>query len=518
MRQCLLTVLFLFLAGGLATAQGRADFDPAPLLRDAAALLQQGQVLESAEAYEQVQELSTDPEIRTLALVRQAGIAALYLATPKAALRLYEEAIAMAPPGALHATALYNAAMLQYEMGRFSNAAEGFATYLASYPKGPRRQSAHYMLERSRRESDGAAMPSAKRVAPFQVTAKEPVVRVLLEKAASVVIQSPQGMHVLLKGGGYETLAAEEFVFTIHEGRVVISGREFGSSVVLLPEGGGFFWKGKRYPGEVAVTVVDQELALINRLPLETYLWGVIPAEMPASFAPQALAAQAVASRSYAAALLLGKQGEQWDLTASKLSQVYKGVRTGAPRIREAVESTSGEMLLHEGSPLLSYFHSHSGGMLEDDAAVWNGDLPFYKVQADQVSNNAKDMSWTLDVGWDELAKALRKQGLQAGQIHGLEVVERTGSGRLGAVRVLQDSGNITISGTLLRRALGSVRMRSTLCELHPRNGGVVFTGKGFGHGVGMSQWGAQGMAKAGSDYRAILAHYYPGVAIQRRY
>lgn len=518
-----ISVLFFPLLCGLylfTSFAAWAAFDPEPLQRQARELLAQGEILESAAAWEQLYQLAAEPDVRARALVRQGDIAALFQNAPAVALTLYDRAIEEFPGSPELENAYFNAAMLRYEQGRYADAEQGFAGYLHVFPQGRRARTARYMLERSQRERSAPAPEAKPEESATAGAQKEPVVRVRLKLSDSVELTAPHGGHLLLEDGGYESLGRTEYLFFQREGQIWLdghaSGRALGQRVTLLPEGGGFLWQGKAYPGEAALSIHEGRLLLVNRLPLETYLWGVVPAEMPASFAAAALQAQAVAARSYALALLRGSGRKEWDVLASRLSQVYKGVRAGDPRVKQAVESTSGEVLQREGRPVLSYFHSHSGGVLEDDAEVWNGDLPYYRVQQDPASNEARAMRWSLEVGYDELAGALRKEGLKVDTVRGLEVLSRTASGRLGRLRLRTGSGSLELRGTLLRKALGPGRMKSTLAEISTTPGGIRIQGRGFGHGVGMSQWGAQGMAKAGKEYREILAQYYPGVAVEK--
>lgn len=510
-------LLLLLLHMPLLSSSSLAAFDPRPLLQEARELLEQGQVLESAAAYDQVYQLAQEPDLRALALVRQGDMAALTLNAPGLALALYERAITEFPDSPALENAWCNGAMLHYEAGDLDAAATSFAACAGKYPHGGRAGIARFMLHRIQEEQT-ANTPSPEPEKPSHKV-QEPVVRVRLELADQITVDAPQGAHLLLQNGGYDTLDPGELVFAAHDGRIDLQGRDLGQRVALLPAGGGFFWNDLRYPGEAALSLHNGRVLLVNRLPLESYLWGVVPSEMPASFATEALRAQAVAARSYALALLRSNTGRGWDLLASRLSQVYKGVRSADPRIKNAVEATEGEALVHDGRPVLSYFHSHSGGRLEDDAAVWNGDLPFYEVQDDPASNRLRDMRWQLDIGHGELAAALRREGLDLGDIISLQVLSRTGSGRLGKLLVHSDTGDATISGTLLRNALGTLKMKSTLADIAPVSGKartLRISGRGFGHGVGMSQWGAQAMALDGKSYRDILAKYYPGVGVVR--
>lgn len=506
-RLCLAVCCVLGLWSGAAQAVG---FDPKLMLHKADLLLQEGNVIEAAAVYGQVYSLSDDPDVKALALVRQAHLLALAGADKKRALELYDQTIHEFPESPNLASAYFNSGMLLYELGRPAQAMMRFETFLKRFPEAGQRDTARFMLELLHSEP----LPPAEKVRFEQ----EPVVRVLLAQASSVVLEVPQGAHLLFQEGGYESAITTRLEFTVGRGGITWEGRAFGGALTVLPEGGGFQWQGQYYPGEASLVLQRGELLCINRLPMESYLRGVVPAEMPETFALEALKAQAVAARTYACALLGQSRAKSYDLKASKLSQVYRGVRAGNERIRRAVDETAGEMLVYQDRLIVSYFHAHSGGVVEDDREVWNGDAPYYRSFEDPYSLQAKDMSWSLELDGPELARRLRPYGLELGQVRDVRIVSRTGSGRAKDLHLATASGGVEVKALLLRKALGYGKMKSTLFDVGKTGGRFVFTGQGFGHGVGMSQWGAQAMARQGRDYRAILEHYYLGVTLEKLY
>jgi stage II sporulation protein D len=506
-RLCLAVCCMLGLWSGAAQAVG---FDPRLMLHKADLLLQEGNVIEAAAVYDQVYSLSDDPDVKALALVRQAHLLALSGADKNRALELYDQAIHEFPDSLNLAGAYFNSGMLMYELGRSAQALARFENFLERFPEADRRDTALFMLELLHSEP----LPPAEKVRFEQ----EPVVRVLLAQSSSVVLDTPQGAHLLLQEGGYESIFATRLEFTVGRGGITWEGRAFGGALTVLPEGGGFQWQGQYYPGEASLVLQRGELLGINRLPMESYLRGVVPAEMPETFPLEALKAQAVAARTYACALLGQSRAKPYDLKASKLSQVYRGVRASNEKIRRAVDETAGEMLVYQDRLIVSYFHAHSGGVVEDDREVWDGDASYYRSFEDPFSLQAKDMSWSLELDGQELAGRLRAYGLDLGQVRDVRIVSRTGSGRVRDLHLATASGGVDVKALLLRKALGYGKMKSTLFDVSKSGRRFVFTGQGFGHGVGMSQWGAQAMARQGHDYRAILEHYYLGVALEKLY
>ncbi len=496
---------------GLWTGAAEAVlFDPKLMLHKAELLLQDGNVIEAAAVYGQVYSLSEDPDVKALALVRQAQLLALAGADKNAALELCERAIHEFPDSPNIESALFNSGMLHYELGRPAQAMSRFREFMERFPEAGRSDTARFMLDLLLDEP----LPPAEKVRFEQ----EPVLRVLLTQASSVALETPRGAHLLFQEGGYESTTATRLEFTVSRAGIAWEGRAFGGSLTVLPEGGGFHWQGQYYPGEVSLVLQRGEVLCINRLPMESYLRGVVPAEMPETFALEALKAQAVAARTYACALLEQSRAKPYVVKASKLSQVYKGVRVGNDRVRRAVDETSGEMLVYRDRLIVSYFHAHSGGMVEDDRDVWDADAPYYRSFEDPYSLRAKDMSWRLELDGLELARRLRAFGLELGQVRDVRISSRTASGRAKDLHLATSSGGVEIKALLLRKALGFDKMKSTFFDVDKSGGRFVFTGRGFGHGVGMSQWGAQAMAEQGNDYRAILAQYYLGVALEKLY
>jgi stage II sporulation protein D len=267
--------------------------------------------------------------------------------------------------------------------------------------------------------------------------------------------------------------------------------------------------------GAIEVVAADGKLVVVNEVPLETYLAGTLGREMYGSWSPDALRAQAVASRTYAVERKRARRGEPWHLKAGTQSQVYAGVAAESASVEEAVAATRGEILSHRGGPILAAFHSSSGGRTASAEEVW-GEPRAYLVSIPVEDEwESPDTYWRVPVSGPTLGRAVATLGRDIGAIRRAEVVERTGSGRAARVRLAGERGTLTVTGRSLRRALGESTVRSTLFELRETDDGFVFVGSGSGHGVGMSQWGARAMARRGMGYRAILRTFYPGATLQ---
>ena len=511
-------------AGALSRA-GAQEAGPAPALDGATFLsraeerLEAGDILEALDLYRQVEASAANPEERGPALVRMADIQALFLGDKEQALALYERALASYEGRDFLENACMGSAMLLYEAGRPDEAGRRFAAYLRLHPQGARADTARFMVGRIAREQALGLAPAPAMVEPYR-PAGEPEVRVLLGRESRSEIALDQGgeLRAASGSGAGGPLSPGAHEVEARSGNVVLDGHALGPGVEIAPAGGRFGWDGKEYGGSLVLLARGGRLELVNRAPMETYLRGVVGREMPADFAPQALRAQAVASRTYAANLLAASQGDDFDLRADTGSQVYGGIRDAAQSVDQAVVATRGEMLLYGGRPALCCFHSHSGGVTEDDAGVWGSNLPYLVVGDDTIAQMYKPLYWEQRFTAGEIAAALKNGGYAVSRVLGVEAAQRSSSGRMTEVGVTTGQGSLRLGANAFRLLLGPGKLKSLLCVVRPDNGDFVFSGRGLGHGVGMSQWGAQAMAADGAGYEAILARYYPGTQLTKLY
>ena len=318
--------------------------------------------------------------------------------------------------------------------------------------------------------------------------------------------------------------------------------------VARAAEDAGLALQQRRYRGRLQVIATGSGLQVINHVPLETYLSSVVGSEMPASWPQQALRAQAVAARTYA---LKGRRpAAAFDLKSTVASQVYRGIEAETPSTREAVASTRGLVLAYGGELIDAVFHSSSGGSTAGSGELWPQQLP-YLVSVPDFDQDSPVHQWRQPLAPELLAKAFA----EIGGVRSIEVVASTASGRVRQVRVVGPAGQLLLSGPALRSRLG---LKSTWVrfELEVPQGAVaaepvvalppapppllpafslpagafsadaapapaplslpqwVAVGRGFGHGIGMSQWGALAMARRGNSFDAILSHYYRGTRV----
>lgn len=303
-------------------------------------------------------------------------------------------------------------------------------------------------------------------------------------------------------------------------------------------------WNGRRYRGTLSFVATDTAILVVNRVALEDYLRGVVPAEI-GSRSPNdaaAIEAQAVAARSYTAARMREASERAFDLTGVASDQVYAGVAAEHPLSDAAVAGTAGLVLLYEGRVVRAPYHSTCGGHTAAPSEVWQGERdPGYLAgvpDVDPASGRAwceRSPRFTWERSFDRRAldeavvRHMRTVGagmlVAGGSVRGARTERPTRSGRVGALVLETDGGPLVLRGNAMRfalRGVGGEILNSTYFSLEPvigrdgRLSQLTLRGRGNGHGVGMCQWGAIGRARAGHDVRAILSAYYPGATLAR--
>jgi stage II sporulation protein D len=259
---------------------------------------------------------------------------------------------------------------------------------------------------------------------------------------------------------------------------------------------------------------VSAETREVVELRLEDYVAGVVAGEMPGSFPPESLKAQAVAARSYALTRKIDAQaaGRAWDIGAGVLAQVF--AKEAGPAARAAAEATAGEVLALGMEPVEAYFHAACGGRTEAGLPALGRELPYLAAVECGRCDRAPRVRWTLRLPARELAKAV---GL-GGAATAARVASRTASGRAEKVEVQAGERKVVLAATDLRQRLGFSKLPSLAFDVRAEEGDFVLEGRGQGHGAGLCQWGAAGLAREGKTYREILGHYYPGTEIAKMY
>jgi stage II sporulation protein D len=272
-----------------------------------------------------------------------------------------------------------------------------------------------------------------------------------------------------------------------------------------------FSYNNKFYRGCLCLVSVDKQpsFSLVNYLDLEDYLLSVVPAEMPSSWPLEALKAQAVAARSYAIANS-GKHGKDgYDVKDTTEDQVYLGVKSESKNSSQAVFESKDLVATYSGKPICAYFHSTSGGATELAENVWSKQLPYLKsvIGQDQLSPH---FSWNKQFSVDELENNLVPD---LGKLLSILIIARTPTQRATYVLFTGSSSARILPAETIRRTLNlpSTNFNVTYCDQ-----GYAFAGHGFGHGLGLSQWGAKALAEQGYNAEQILKYYYKDINVER--
>jgi stage II sporulation protein D len=273
---------------------------------------------------------------------------------------------------------------------------------------------------------------------------------------------------------------------------------------------GKIIFNGHTYTGRLEVKSDGNGLYIINDLPLERYIEGVVASESGEDWELEALKAQAVISRTYALYNREIRHQGDYHITSSVRDQVYEE-RNADPLISRAVKETEGEILIYNNRPIKAYYHSICIGKTEVPEEVWGEAYPYLKSVDCNAKNTPYD-SWQRQYNLKDLEEAIGITGIE-----NISIGSYTITGRVKTLKIIiKDSSPLEIRATELRRLLGYKRLPSTDFSIRIEDGKVVFDGRGWGHGVGLCQWGAFEMARQGKDYREILEHYYPRTMLKQ--
>jgi stage II sporulation protein D len=324
-----------------------------------------------------------------------------------------------------------------------------------------------------------------------------------------------------------------------------------------------------KYRGSLFIKRIPAgHINVYNELPFEQYLYGVVPAEMPSSWHMEALKAQAVAARNYGI-ISIGKHTvDGFDLCNGTHCQAYRGFGHENARTNQAVNETAGKLALYEDKLISTFFHSSSGGRTENSENIWSTALPYLRGVDDKYGLGSPYDNWTKQYNKKDIQTKLLTNKIDIGEITDIVPLEISENGRVTSLEIRGTKGNNTLAKEKFRTIMGSSEIRSIWYKLttdadvyvfdsvtgksntaratslyvmsakgvqkmNSANNKVyikdqstisnisiipeyyVFTGKGWGHGLGMSQYGAKGMAEAGFNFIQILEHYFTGAKVK---
>jgi stage II sporulation protein D len=334
----------------------------------------------------------------------------------------------------------------------------------------------------------------------LRVAIKEGVSQVQVGSSTKAIVRDSAGQAV----GELEAMNA----FKVQGGGSGVAiGQWRSQSLWIEPSSDGFVWIGDRwYRGRTQLVAAGNGLTAVNHVSLEQYLYSVLGSEMSATWPQEALKAQAVAARSYALYKRATSGNNVYDVGDTTTWQVYKGLESEAQGTHQAVDATAGQVLTHKGQIILAAFHSSSGGHTENVEDVWTQPLPYLRGVAD-YDMGAPVFEWTKSISRSEMNRLI----YGVGKVISMTPERKTPNGRVITMLVKGDRGSKRISGNDLRSALS---LKSTLFVVNLVGDSFQVQGRGFGHGLGLSQWGAHNLAEQGTDYQQILGHYYQNATL----
>lgn len=372
-----------------------------------------------------------------------------------------------------------------------------------------------------------------------------------IDSTANLIIEND-------KGKTWKKLKSKEKATIAYKsGKVWVNGKEVGPSITIEGESKKttpiLSINNQPYRGGVKIVGTPKQdgMTIINQVGVEDYLYGVVGKEMSSGWPLEALKAQAVAARTFAIAHIGSYKTRGYDMTADVNSQVYGGIQAEAADIIQAVDQTKGEIMTYGGKPIAAYFSASAGGYTENSEDVWSEKIPYIRAVTDP-SDKMPSYRWQMVLPVKSIEAVLKSKGKDIGTLQSItvsplnkrpmKVKDRGVSGRIKTVVFKGTKGTATMTGNDMRSAFG---LKSTLFDFYFGNNvpdnidkdkvkradelkigkakELTLVGYGWGHGLGMSQWGARQMAEASDKkekdvYLNILKHYYTNIKVEKAY
>lgn len=325
------------------------------------------------------------------------------------------------------------------------------------------------------------------------------------------------------------------------QGNVVFSGPQLSGATVKPVTGGIRWWTqtvpakflllksasgtvrvgGKGLYGDTILLYKNRagNLDVINELGLEDYLKSVIPFEANPLWAVESLKAQAVAARSYALFKMIDRGHEPYDVSSGILSQVYVGKQIENPKTNQAVDETRGEILTYKNKIFPGYFHSTCGGRTAQASLVWKVKpiAPLNGVEC-KFCQKSPHYRWEATLTAQEIKeKMAKKGGIPVQEVKSVKLGKADETGRTHSILIGSSWMEKDVDADAFRVWMGPEKLKSNLItRVSSRDEGFVFKGRGWGHGVGLCQYGMKYLGELGYGYREILSYYYPGAQLTR--
>ncbi|MCF6148604.1 MAG: SpoIID/LytB domain-containing protein [Candidatus Kuenenia sp.] len=348
-------------------------------------------------------------------------------------------------------------------------------------------------------------------------------VRILLIDRAAKITLAVNGRYQILGSLSNiidQGIKLDKTTVYIENGRIYIGDRSYYNSELRIKnlEDSGIEVNTVLYRGDIRILQqIDKKFSVIEETEIENFVAGVIGCEMPNAWEEEALRSQAVAIRTYVESKRKAKKNESYHLDKSELA--YKGMLGETAKSRKIIQDTAGIVMTYNGEIFSAYFHSTCGGHTEDVNLVFGKEkLPPLAGVKCGYCNNSKYYNWKVNIEKSAIVHKLKKVN---GRISGIISVKaiNPGPGNHGSeVEIAGANGKERMNANGFRLLVGPNNLYSTAFTAKNNGNSISFSGKGWGHGVGLCQYGAQTMAKKGFNWREILEHYYPKSELMRMY
>ena len=386
----------------------------------------------------------------------------------------------------------------------------------------PSREPAHRGAPPASRPSTGPAptepgittRPGAVVASPFEATGTR-FIRVLLSGGTSGVVLEGETIRAWSVDGRLVAEAAGSVTLTVVGERIRWNGSRLLGDTLDAAGAPDLRVGTRKVAGRVRLIARKGELLAVAVVPIEAYVAAVVSREGAPRFHPEALAALAVAARTYAVGAAAKPRDPAYDVVGGVEDQVFDGMDGVAAVFQEAADRTRGVVVRYRGELAQTVYHSTCGGRTEDAGSAWGKDVPYLRAQLCDDCADSPVYRWEYRMSGAEGRRVAKALGVPPGNDLRIAVADRTPTGRASRVRISSRGVSRELQAAEFRKAAGYARVRSLKMEIDPVAGEWRITGEGWGHGVGMCQFGANGMARRGAGFREILARYYPGTEIK---
>ncbi|WP_223144593.1 SpoIID/LytB domain-containing protein [Deferribacter autotrophicus] len=474
-----------------------------------------GKYLDALEYFETALEATSNKYIVADALLQKATLFAHYLDKPEEAANIYEEIFKRFPDLPQGETALYKLALLYNDFQDERKALQYFKLYLQYYPMGRFRFTASFFVERYTKKP--LYTPRQRFSLPPVTIKNAPDIRVRLYKGKAAKLKG----NMILKDTAGRILYQYNGVLNLSASgqSIMVNYRPINTQTLFIYSNGSYLsiYKKKsfrKYRGYFKAFVKKGKLYVVNILNIEDYLKSVVTSESPSGWPLETLKAQAVAARTYALYQKLHREDWSYDVVDSEGDQAYNGVRNETDKGIRAVAETTGLVLTYRDRPILSFFTASTGWYIDDPRYIFGSGYPYLRSKPDPYSAKEKMGRWTKKATLSQIEIYLKKKGVNLGTIYSIQPYKVTPAGRVIKVKIIHSGGSkVMRTYTTVRRAVG---LYDILFKISQQGNNIVFTGGGFGHGIGYSQWGGKALGEMGKRFDEILKFYYEGAVLKK--